>query len=91
MRLRGRTDANQSKIVKELRQWGCSVLVLSNQGNGCPDLLVARGGTTALVEVKDPSQPPSGRKLTPDEKCFHESWQGDIYVIHGWEELIGKF
>lgn len=81
MRLRGRTDANQEKIVRELRKAGCSVLVLSSQGNGCPDVLVGFRGVNYLFEVKDPNQPPSKRKLTPDEKQFHDSWSGQSFVI----------
>src|ERR1700677_1842760 len=76
MRLRGRTDANQSQIVSDLRKMGCSVLILSNIGQGCPDLLVGFRGFNYLFEVKDPTKPPNARKLTEDEEEFHLGGDG---------------
>ena len=40
MRKRGRTDGNQSEIVKALRKLGYSVLVMSSMGGGAPDICV---------------------------------------------------
>lgn len=88
MRLRGRTDGNQQKIVKELRQYGCSVQPLSNVGDGCPDVLVGFRGVNYLFEVKDPTQKPSARRLTPDEKKWHSSWSGQSFVIETSADAI---
>ncbi len=76
MRKYGRTDANQADIVKALRKAGCSVLILSDVGGGCPDLLVGRGGNNFLLECKDPSKSPSERCLTADQRVFFQDWRG---------------
>jgi Holliday junction resolvase len=81
MRKNGRTDANQSIIVRSLRDAGASVLILSSVGNGCPDILVAKNGRTVLMEIKDPTQKPADRKLTEDERVFHALWRGEIAVV----------
>lgn len=88
MRLRGKVDRNQPEIVRALRQAGISVLSLADIGDGCPDLLAARGGKTILFEVKDPLQPPSKQRLTDDEKRFHRTWTGEIAVITSAEEAL---
>ena len=75
-RFAARTDANQREIVRVLRQLGATVCDLSGVGKGCPDILVGFRGKTYLAEIKDGAKPPSARKLTPDEKQFHESWRG---------------
>lgn len=46
---------------------------------------------TVLIELKAPSQPPSGRKLTDDEKKFHDSWKGEVYVCTTAEEILCIF
>ena len=33
------------------------------------------------MEVKDGAKPPSARRLTPDEKQWHERWQGQVVVV----------
>lgn len=81
MRRRGRTDGNQSKIVKELRQAGCSVAITSSMGDGFPDLVVGWRGVNYLFEIKDGTLPPSGRKLTKEEQTFRHSWSGLYYII----------
>lgn len=88
MRKRGRTDANQQEIVDALRQAGCSVLVLSGVGHGCPDLLVGRGRVNYLLEVKDGEAPPSKQRLTKDELDFFASWRGQATVVSSVESAL---
>lgn len=90
-----RTDKNQPKIVEQLRAIGCTVQHLHTVGQGCPDLLVGfvkkgvNGGKfNFLFEIKDPLQPPSKRKLTPDEKVFHESWRGQVDIIETFDDAL---
>lgn len=33
-----------------------------------------------LMEIKDPSKPPSERRLTPAQAEFHAAWTGPIYI-----------
>lgn len=83
-----RIDANQPDIVRALRKIGASVQSLASVGHGCPDLLVGYRNKNFTFELKDPSQPPSKRRLTPDETEWHQSWKGQIHVIETFEEAL---
>ncbi len=83
-----RVDANHRQIVEIFRAMGCSVLDLSRVGQGCPDILVARGGQSRLIEIKDGAKPPSARRLTPQEREFHCSWKGGIQVVETVAQAI---
>lgn len=88
MRTVARVDANQAQIVSAVRRIGASVLH-AHQLKNCFDLLVGYRGRTFLFEVKDPSQPPSKRQLTPGESEFRDSWRGSAYhVVHTPDEAI---
>jgi hypothetical protein len=82
MRKRGRVDLTQKLIVEALRRSGCSVLILSNVGGGCPDLAVARR-LSCLAECKSGSG-----KLTPDQVKFHEEWKGHIVILRTLEDAL---
>jgi hypothetical protein len=95
-----RTDGNQTKIVNQLRQLGFSVAITSMVGNGFPDLVVSNAAydkptgkywKTILVELKDPNQSPSARKLSPDEKKFHEHWKGYIVIATQLSDITNYF
>jgi|TARA_R100000049_G_C1934580_1_gene78451 Holliday junction resolvase len=81
MRKIGRVDVNQKEIVLALRRVGCSVLILSNVGGGCPDICVGYKGINYLFEIKDGTKTPSQRKLTPDEKKFFDTWEGHCNIV----------
>ena len=83
-----RVDANQSKIVKELRSIGATVQSLADLGDGCPDILVGTQGKNFLFEIKDWKQPPSKRRLTPKEKLWQESWRGQVHTIETFSEAL---
>jgi Holliday junction resolvase len=74
MRKYGKIDENQNELVEYLRMAGAKVLIMSNMGGGCPDLLVGWRGKLTMVEVKDGKKPPSQRKLTTDQEEFHSEW-----------------
>lgn len=93
-------DANQNEIVEVLRKAGLSVAITSMVGNGFPDLVVSgaawheRTGKywkTILVEIKDGDKPPSARKLTPDEKKFHDMWRGYIVIAERATDVLNYF
>lgn len=85
MRKFARKDRNHVEILDAFRDMGCAVLDLSHEGNGVPDALVAvryRGGYTyTLVEIKDGTKSPSARKLTPEQRVFHEKWPDAIPIV----------
>jgi hypothetical protein len=88
-RTAARIDANQPAIVAALRGIGASVLHLHTLKN-CFDLLVGYRGRTFLMEVKDPAQPPSKRRLTEGEAQFKAQWRGSTYhVVQTVDEAIG--
>lgn len=78
-------DANQNEIVDALRKSGCSVQILSSVGKGCPDILVGRGGSNYLLEIKDGNKPKSAQKLTSDQVDWHSKWNGSVYVVNSIE------
>ena len=83
-----RTDSNQTQLVKDLRSLGCSVLILSNVGKGCPDILIGLNGKNLLLEIKDGSKPPSKRKLTEHEAKFFNTWKGQVALVSSFDEAL---
>jgi hypothetical protein len=83
-----RVDANQSSIVRALREIGASVQSLADLGKGVPDIAVGYRGKNFLFEIKDWKQPPSKRRLTPDEKKWHQSWNGQVHVVETFDEAL---
>ena len=83
-----RTDHNQAAIVAALRSAGASVQTLHEVGKGCPDLLVGHRGDNYLIEVKNPAQKPSDRKLTVEEQAWHEGWKGQKAVVETEAEAL---
>lgn len=88
MRRAARRDRNHPEIVKALRDAGCKVLDLGAVGNGCPDLLVKRGGRIGFLEIKDGKQPPSARGLTLDQVDFHRQWGDSVVVVTSVGEAL---
>ena len=88
MRKFARVDDNHAEIAAALRQAGCSVQSLASLGSGCPDLLVGRHNANFLLEVKDGRKSPSKRRLTPDEKDWHEAWRGQVCVVESVNDAL---
>lgn len=84
-----RVDDNQPEIVKQLKKIpGVSVAHTHTIGDGFVDLVIGFRGNNYLCEVKDPSKPPSKRKLTPDEERFHARWTGQIAIIETVNDFL---
>lgn len=88
MRKIAKIDANQPQIVTALRAIGATVQSLANVGNGCPDIVVGWQGQNFLLEIKNPAQPPSGRKLTDDEAKWHAIWRGQKTVVETVDDAL---
>jgi hypothetical protein len=80
-------DANQKRIVSELRRLGYSVALTHELGRGFPDIVVGKWGFNILVEVKSSMK----AHLTKDEKNFWLSWNGQICVATSTREVIEGF
>ncbi len=78
---KAKVDSNQPVITKALRAAGCSVQPLHTVGRGVPDLLVGKDGQNFLLEVKDGDKRPSERKLTDDQRDWHQQWRGQVAVV----------
>ena len=88
MRTAAKVDSNQREIVSALRQIGATVQILSMVGKGCPDILVGFRHNNFLFEIKDSNKPPSKRKLTPDERQWHDDWRGQVTTISTVDQVI---
>ena len=78
-----RADANQAEIVEALREVGVSVLILSQVGGGCPDLLIGWQGKNHLIEVKAPNG-----DLSKRQKEFFDNWRGRTYIVRSVDEVL---
>lgn len=79
----GKPDGNQQGIIDGLEALGYSVQRLQSVGNGCPDLLVGRGGNNWLIEVKMP-----GCVLNEAQRDWMKSWRGQAAVARSLEDCL---
>lgn len=88
MRRAAKVDGNHGQIVAALRAVGATVTSTASAGAGFPDLTVGYRGRTYLLEVKDPAQVPSKRRLTPAQVEWHAAWRGQVAVVESVEEAL---
>jgi hypothetical protein len=77
-------DENEKEIVAALESIGCTVYQLDQP----VDLLVGRGATNVLMEIKNPAKPRADRQLTPNQRRFFASWKGQVCKVETVEEAI---
>jgi hypothetical protein len=88
VRTAARVDGNHAEILRAVRAVGATVLD-THQLPNCFDALIGYRGREFIFEIKDPAQPPSGRKLTPGELSFKNTWRGSEYhVVETTEQAI---
>jgi len=80
-------DDNQNLIVKQLRRCGVSVAITSMIGKGYPDLTIGFRGRNYLIELKDGNKSASRKQLTPDEKEFFNTWNGQVNKCESFNEI----
>ena len=76
MRRNARIDKNHPEVVAAFRKLGASVLSLAPLGRGIPDLLVAIGGVTWLIEIKSKKGKENDLQLE-----WAENWRGARAVV----------
>jgi len=83
MRRAAKIDANQHEIVQALKQVGWKVKSAASLGRGFPDLVIARGHSVQLVEVKRLKG-----SLTADQQRFiiRDGWP--VRIIRTVEEAL---
>lgn len=88
MRRAARVDDNQPEIVAALRAVGATVEPLHFVGRGFPDIAVGYRGYNYLIEIKDGAKPPSKRRLTVDERDWHDQWRGQVTVVESVDQAL---
>ena len=83
---RHRADGNQVALVKFIRSMGASFQHTPVPGG--LDGIIGYRGVDVRVEIKDPSKPPSHRKLTPAEAKTISEWRGHKPEIIETEEDV---
>lgn len=81
--MRKRVDNNHTRIVKELRDTGYSVLDLHEVGNDCPDICVGIQGINFLFEIKS-----KHGRLSKGQKKLQEEWFGQIDTIYDTSDAL---
>ena len=76
MRRNARIDKNHPEVVEAFRKLGASVLSLAPLGRGIPDLLVAIGGVTWLIEIKSKKGKENDLQIE-----WAENWRGARAVV----------
>ena len=76
MRRNARIDKNHPEVAEAFRKLGCSVLSLAPLGRGIPDLLVAIGGVTWLIEINSKKGKENDLQLE-----WAENWRGARAVV----------
>lgn len=84
---RHRTDGNHHATVNHLQRAGWGVCSTSSVGDDFPDLVVARSGFTALVELKA-GRCKAERRLTYGQALFHAYWPGVVIKADSPEDAL---
>lgn len=82
-----RQDRNHKEIRDEFLRLGCTWMDTYQLGDGRPDGVAGYGGLSMCVEIKDPLNVPSKRRLTPDEQGWHRTWTGGIRIVQTKEDV----
>lgn len=79
MRTAAKRDANEPAIIEGLEADGNLVQPLE-QGDGCPDILVLSRHTLewVVMEIKNPAQWPSDRRLRPAQVTWFTKFNGNM-------------
>ena len=81
MRRAAKRDANETEIIKALRQIGATVQPISE--NDTPDLLVGYQGINYLMEVKT-----AKGKLRTGQIEWHDNWRGQTSVVRSVDDAF---
>jgi hypothetical protein len=88
---RTKRDTNHSDVAQFLTNHGIKVVDLAGVG-GVPDLLIARAGYVAFLEVKTPKAATSHRQWTRQQiQWISESHHFNVMVAESGQEAVSKF
>lgn len=83
-------DENHGLITKAFEAHGATVQDLSMVGDGCTDILVGYRGWNLIVEIKNPKQKPSARKLRKSQREWAAWWRGAPAHVAETVEDVGR-
>lgn len=78
-----RKDLTHNPIAQAFEKLGYSVADTSRLGDDFPDMVIAKGIMTALVEAKAEKG-----KLRPGQKTFRDGWRGMIFEARSVDDVI---
>tara|TARA_R110000822_G_C15338773_1_gene495904 strand:- start:26015 stop:26308 length:294 start_codon:yes stop_codon:yes gene_type:complete len=87
-RYSARADANQPKIVSQLRKMGYSVMT------GHDDIFIGHNGKNYWIEIKDPEKTLlkdgtwKAGALKDSQIKLLEEWQGQYDAVHSIEQIL---
>ena len=84
-----RRDENEPEIIEALKAAGWGVFQVD--ARGFPDLVVAKGDRTHLIEVIGDAKWKNNRArggLNPLQAEFHLAWPGTIHIVRTVEEAL---
>lgn len=88
-RSRHRADGNHFPVLASLRRLGLAPFDTHNYGIGCDFMLPhVRDGSPHFFELKDPAQPPSGRKLTESELAMQARYPQHWHLALTVEDVL---
>ena len=82
-----RKDANHNDVVQWFRDLLCKVKEV-HMVPGFVDVIVKCAGKTAFVEIKDPAQIPSKRRLSDPEAQFWADWGEEPLIVETQQDVI---
>lgn len=94
MRRRGRTDANQPALVRDILKLGYSVDSHAALGDGKPDVLIGgqfpceHCGHYALGNLLGEIKAPKVGRFTPDQLEWQTRWRGRWTVLRTIEDFL---
>jgi hypothetical protein len=89
MRRAAKVDGNHETTVHHLRSVGWGVFSTAALGRDFPDLVVARDGWTALLEIKCGTTI-NDRRLTYGQALFHAYWPGVVIKADSPEDAASQ-
>ena len=87
-RYAARVDGNHEEIVTGLRKLGVWAWSTAALGDGFPDVLAWWAGCFTLLEIKDPTQVPSKRRLNEREQAFFDTCPGRKAVVETLNQAL---
>lgn len=87
MRIR-KTDRNHAELIEQIRKIPGVTVIDTHTLPKFVDCVVGVRGVNYLLEIKDPKKPPSGRKLTKDQKKLHSVYTGTIHVVEKFDDVL---